>query len=111
MLVIANYPPSNVYNMDETWLYYRCLPNRSYIFTDETRNGVRDSKSMKDKNRLSVYFCTSATEVKVRLSAIGTSQRPRCFRRNAVLSSATYFSQKKAWSDDVVCRQWFETVF
>ena len=111
MLVIANYPPCNIYNMDETGLYYRCLPNRSHIFTDETRNWVRGSKSMKDKNRLTVYFCTSATRVKVRLSVIGTSQRLRCFRRNAVLSSATYFSQKNAWSDDVVCRLWFGTVF
>ena len=40
MLVIANYPPCNVYNMDETGLYYRCLPNRSYIFTDKKRKGV-----------------------------------------------------------------------
>ena len=111
MLIIANYPPCNVYNMDETGLYYRCLPNRSYIFTDEARNGVRGSKSMKDKNRLTVCFCTSATGVKVRLSVIGISQRPRCFKRNAVLSSATYFSQKNAWSDDVVCRQRVETVF
>ena len=98
MLVMANYPPCNLHNTDETGLYYICLPNRSYIFTDETRNGVRGLKSMKIRI---VYFCTSTTRVRARFSVIGTSQRPRCFRRNEVLSSATYFS---AWSDDVVCR-------
>ena len=47
MLVIANYPTFNVYNMDEIGLYYRCLPNRSYFFTDKAPNGVQGSKLMK----------------------------------------------------------------
>lgn len=30
-LAEAKYKPENIFNMDETGLYYRCLPNRSYV--------------------------------------------------------------------------------
>ena len=104
MLVIANYPPCNVYNM-EVVLSLLAIGVTFFQTKRETECEV------KDKNLLTIYFSTSATVVKVRLSIIGTSQRPRCFRRNAVLSSATCFSQNNACSDDVMCRQWLDTVF
>ena len=57
---------------------------------------------MKDKNRLTVYYYTSATGVKVGLSVNDTSQLlircrhfiTRCFSGNAVFSLATYFLRK-----------------
>ena len=109
--IIAQYPKGQVYNQDETGLYYRCLPNRSYVFGTEETKRTRGSKSMKDKSRLTEYMCTSADGKKVPLAFIGKSKRPRCFRNNPVLKAAHYFSQKNAWSDAVVFKQWFDTVF
>ncbi len=47
-LANAGYKPENILNMDETGLYYRCLPDRSYILTsgDERQIG-RGTKAMK----------------------------------------------------------------
>lgn len=52
MQVIADYPPSNVYNMDEIGLYctiIACLIGVT-CFTDEAPRGVRGLKCMKGKS-------------------------------------------------------------
>ena len=33
--LLMQYEPQNVYNADETSLYYKCLPNRTYEFEHE----------------------------------------------------------------------------
>jgi hypothetical protein len=109
--IIAEYPRSQVYNQDESGLYFRCLPNRTYLFETKEFKRARGSKVMKDKSRLTEYMCTSADGKKVPLAFIGKSKRPRCFRNNPILQGAHYFDQKNAWSDAVVYQEWFDTVF
>ena len=58
--VIAEYPPQNVFNMDETGLFYRCLPRRTYLLSHENTKEARGSKALKDKYRVSVYMFTNA---------------------------------------------------
>ena len=43
---IGKYPPSNVFNMDEAGLFFKAIPNRSYILQNEgdvhqTRKGIK----------------------------------------------------------------------
>jgi hypothetical protein len=81
-LADAGYKPENVFNMDETGLYYRCLPDRSYILTsgDERQIG-RGTKAMKAKDRLTLVLCFNATGTcKISPSLVGTSKQPQCFR-------------------------------
>ena len=53
---------------------------------------MRGSTFVKDKSRLTFYFCTNTTGLKVRLFVISTAQWLRCFiRKNAAFPSAAYF--------------------
>ena len=79
--IIGEYEPKNIFNMDETGIFYRCLPNRTYVLEKNVhRKNVRGTKSMKDKSRLSGIVCTSSTGDKVKLAAIGKSKQPRCWK-------------------------------
>jgi hypothetical protein len=47
--IIAQYPKGQVYNEDETGLYYRCLPKRSYLFgTEDARIQVHERQITAD---------------------------------------------------------------
>lgn len=52
---------------------------------------------MKAKDRLTAILCTNATGT---CKIVGSSKKPRCFRRNPVC--VPYFSLPNAWSDSTV---------
>jgi hypothetical protein len=54
--IVAQYPKGQVYNQDETGLYFRCLSNRSYLFGAEDTKRTRGSKSVRDKSRFKQWF-------------------------------------------------------
>ena len=85
------------YNMDETGLFFKLLPNRAYVKNEETKV-ARGTKLMKAKDRVTVYVCTNGdgTDL-VPLSIIGSAKNPRCFRNGR--KKLKYYNQKKAWSD------------
>jgi hypothetical protein len=58
---IVKYKPENVYNMDESGLFFKVLPNKSYVLKTEKRC-VRGTRAMKEtKARISIFVCTNAT--------------------------------------------------
>ena len=42
--ITSGYAPSDIYNADETGLYYRALPNRSLVVSSDPRKGIKTSK-------------------------------------------------------------------
>ena len=60
---IRTYHPDNVYNMDETGLQYKCLPNRSYVKRAKVKT-ARGTKMMKVKDRVTIYVATNLVFVK-----------------------------------------------
>lgn len=104
--LIAEYDLDNVFNMDETGLFFKLLPNRSYVKVEKAR-AARGSKFMKAKDRVTLYVATNATGTDlVPLSIIGKSQNPRCLKSHQ--QKLVYFHQKKAWSDGKVFAKWWE---
>ena len=102
---IRTYHPDNVYNMDETGLQYKCLPNRSYVKRAKVKT-ARGTKMMKVKDRVTIYVATNASGTDfVPLSVIGKSGIPACFRGHEL--KLTYYSQKKAWSDTATFKKWW----
>ena len=83
--------------MDKTWLFYKVLPNCSYIKSENTC-AARGTKLMKAKDRVTLYVATNAmgTDL-VPLSIIGKSVKPRCSTNQA--KKLVYINQRKAWSD------------
>lgn len=105
-----NYEIDNIFNVDETGIFFRLLPKNTYLSTSENRKTARGTKSMKAKDRVSAYMCTNATGTgKVPMSIIGKSKNPRCFRIGPC--PIKYFSQANAWSDSATFKLWWLEVF
>lgn len=105
--LINKYDLDHVYNMDETGLFYKVLPNRSYVKKSESKTS-RGTKLMKAKDRVTLYITTNADGTdKVPLSMIGKPQEPRCFVNRQHLLPMKYYNQNKAWSDSKVFRKWW----
>ena len=103
---IKQFDPNYVYNMDETGLFFKVLPNLSYVKQEDVKT-VRGTKLMKAKDRVTLYVTTNATGTdKVPLSLIGKSKNPRCFRNKTL--KLKYYNQAKAWSDSKVFKKWWE---
>ncbi|XP_030007197.1 tigger transposable element-derived protein 6-like [Sphaeramia orbicularis] len=69
--VIAKYKPEDVFNMDETGLYYRMLPDRTLTLVTSTK-GIK-----KAKIRISLALTANATGTeKLTPLVIGHAQRP-----------------------------------
>ena len=103
---MRTYHPDNIYNMDETGLMYKCLPNRSYVKKDELRS-AQGTKIMKLKDRVTVYVCSNASGTDFfPLSLIGKSAKPHCFRGFSL--KLKYYDQKKAWSNTATFKKWWK---
>ena len=73
--ITDGYALADIYNADETGLYFRALPNRSKVVRDDPRKGIKTSKE-----RITVLLACSAAGEKLTPLVIGKAERPRCFR-------------------------------
>ena len=69
---LARYLPNDIYNGDETALFYKLLPHRTYCF-----DGDKPAGSAKHKDRLTLLIITNMDGSDYRkLSVIGKSKMP-----------------------------------
>jgi DDE superfamily endonuclease len=107
---LESYYPENIYNMDETGLNFRALPNRTYLATGENRRDIRGSKAFAAKDRLTLVLCVNATGTsKVPPLLIGSAKEPRCFRDGR--PPCPYIHQNRAWMDRTAYRFFLFDVF
>jgi hypothetical protein len=105
---ISKYEPENVYNMDETGLFFRLLPRYSMLLPNENVDTTRGKK--KSKDRISLVVCANATGThKIPCTVIGKPKRPACIRNREW--PVKYFNQSRAWMDVATCWKWFDEVF
>jgi hypothetical protein len=89
--LVKKYGDDNVFNADETGLFYRLLPDRSLC----TRDHVAGSK--KSKERLTILACTNASGTyKSKLIIVGKSANPKGLKKEK-FKKISYYSNKKAW--------------
>lgn len=67
-----------IYNGDQTGLFYQKLPNTLYVDKNRKKE-YSGAKQMKDKNRITLMVCTSASGAKCPLSIVGKAKKPKCF--------------------------------
>ena len=88
----------NIYNWDETGLYFKLIPHSTYTAQNEARRRVRGTKAQKAKDRVTLITCTNASgSHKLPLAMIGKAAKPWCFRVNP--SPIPYNNQPNAWND------------
>ena len=94
---LARYSPNNIYNGDETALFYKSLPHRTYCF-----DGDKPAGSAKHKDRLTLLIITNMDGSDHRkLSVIGKSKTPRCLQKKYKMQvkdmSVDWYASKNAW--------------
>ena len=74
--LLREYKPDDIYNADETGLYYRATPDGSLIYVYQQLSG-----SKKGMDRVTILCCANMSgNDKVKLLVIGKSKKTRCFK-------------------------------
>ena len=92
----GGYQACNVFNMDETALVYKTIPNRTHLLAKgDKRQAGKGTNQMNAKDRLTVILHINANGAcKLPPVIIGSAKNPRCFRRNP--PKLPYYQQKKS---------------
>ena len=110
--VIANggYTEDQVYNVDETALYFKMLPEKSLSVKNDT-NKTAGFKQL--KNRLTLMLCANRTGThKLKPLCIGHYAKPRCFHHvNTDNLPLSYANSKNAWMTRDIFQTWFNKQF
>ncbi|XP_071055090.1 jerky protein homolog-like [Onthophagus taurus] len=101
--------PEQIYNADESGLFWKCLPTRTLAF--ESEHKVTGHKSSKE--RITILPCSNAAGThKLKLLVIGKSKKPRSFKGTTADNlPVDYFNQKKGWMNQQIFQEWFEKIF
>nr|XP_002735421.1 PREDICTED: tigger transposable element-derived protein 6-like [Saccoglossus kowalevskii] len=87
------YRPEDIFNTDETGVYFRALPDRTLGTKSDDCKGGKVSKE-----RLTALFTCSMTGEKIKPFVIGKAAKPRCFKNIDPKTLPVYWnSNKKAW--------------
>ncbi|XP_044586102.1 tigger transposable element-derived protein 6-like [Cotesia glomerata] len=99
--LLRDFEPENVFNADETALFYKCLPDKTLTFRDDKCHGGKHSKE-----RLTILLAANMTGTeKLSPSVIGKSKKPRCFSKCKSLP-LKYEANTKAWMTSAIFRDW-----
>lgn len=99
-LISAEFDPSNIFNADETGVFWCAMPKQTLAFKGQQCKGGKQSKA-----RLTVLVAASMAGEKLPLFVIGRSAKPRCFRGWKNLPTA-YTGQRKAWMTSEIFESW-----
>ncbi|XP_039396599.1 tigger transposable element-derived protein 4 [Mauremys reevesii] len=98
---LNDYQPKNVFNVKETGLFYRMLPNNTFAFKGETCSVGKLSRE-----RITVMVGTNMDgSEKLPLLVIGKNKNPHCFKDVKSLP-VDYEANNMAWMTSEVFEQW-----
>ena len=97
------YPLHDIYNMDETGLFYSMAPDRTIASRQ-----IEGSK--KNCTRITIAFTANADGThKLEPFIIGNATRPRCFKKKTGEELGFYYrNNKKAWMTAMFFQEWIQ---
>lgn len=99
---LKEYQASDIFNVDETALFWRLLPNKTLAF-----KGERCTDGKQSKERITVLVGANMTgDEKLPLLVIGKSLKPRCFKNSNL--PVQYNANKKAWMTANIFEEWLK---
>ena len=100
---------NQVYNCDETVLFWKALPNKILASAKEARAPGFKVR----KERVTILACCNAKgDHKLRLAMIGKANKPRAFKGLSPNAFPLWYThQKKAWMDSNIFQHWFLNEF
>lgn len=99
--IIAGVEPANIFNVDETGLFFKCTPSKTLAFKGEHCSG---GKLSKERVTILVGANMAGTE-KLPLLMIGKAKNPRCFK-NVRTKPVEYQANTKAWMTADIFEDW-----
>jgi hypothetical protein len=99
--ILKQYAPKDIYNMDETGIFFRLTPDKTLTFKGDSCHGGK-----KSKERITAAVCANMDgSDKMELLVIGKFQNPRCFK-NVKKLPVQYLANKKAWMTSEIFLNW-----
>lgn len=105
-ILLASYSPKDVFNSDETGIFFRCLPRSGFVAHGETKPA--GNKVAKDRLTCLVTANMDGSE-KPKLLVIGKSAKPRNFPRDQTTLPVRYSHSKKAWMTGRIWEQFLQS--
>lgn len=97
---------NQMYNADESGLYYRLLPDKTFVHACEKTAPGRKVP----KERITIMLCANADgSHKLNPMVIGKSANPRCFKN--FKNPLHYASSPSAWMTSKIFYEWFHNSF
>ncbi|XP_051168269.1 jerky protein homolog-like [Leptopilina boulardi] len=115
----------NVYNADESGIYWRTLVS-CILSHEKEREFCHDILEAKDiiKDRVTTLFCANATgNNQIPLLLIGKEETPECLKDLSLKTENArcfkmiknidvfYTNQSSAWMDKIIFKQWYKEIF
>ncbi|CAH2084544.1 unnamed protein product [Euphydryas editha] len=101
-----NLNPSQMYNADESELFWRVIPNKTFVFYNEKSVPGRKVS----KKRVTILPCAnSAGTHSLKMVVVGKSNKPRAF--NNIDLPVHYYEQKSARMTKDLFKKWFDECF
>ena len=97
------YSPENIFNADETGLFYKRLPSGGLTFKTEVLRGRRVNKS-----RVTVLVAASSVGEKLPLLVIGRNKHKKQLQGNTF--TLRYLQNNSAWMTTDIFTDWLESV-
>lgn len=104
-LILKDYDEKDVFNADETGLFFKCTPDKTMHVKGEACHGGKRSKE-----RITLLFCANMNgSEKLKPFMIGKSKNPRCF---AGIKSfpLDYEANHKAWMTSKLFEDWLKNL-
>ncbi|XP_051934853.1 tigger transposable element-derived protein 1-like isoform X3 [Hippocampus zosterae] len=104
----GGYKPEQVFNMDETALYWKSISSRTTIMDE----GARASGFQAPKDRLSLIMCVNAAGYMIKPALICKSKNPRSLKnKNKNLLPVYWMHNPRGWISKVLTCDWFYHCF
>ena len=100
------YKAEDIFNADETGLFYRAMPDKTLANKSDSCKGGKLAKE-----RLTVLLCASSRGEKLKPLVIGKSAKPRCFKNaNIKEFPILWRSNRKAWMVMDLFSEWLTII-
>ena len=102
--LLKTYRPEDIYNADETAIYFRALPDSTYV--EKEKKAQKGFKTAKD--RITLLVVCNMNGDKEELLLIGQSKFPRCFK-NVKSRPIPYDFSANAWMTRAIFERWIRS--
>ncbi|KAG7169968.1 Jerky protein-like 24 [Homarus americanus] len=105
----GQYTDDQVFNMDESGLFWKKLPSKTFV----VKNASKCRGRKLQKERITVLFTTNASGTcKLKLSVIHTAHKPHAYKSMDMTKLYVHWlTARKAWMFSTLSLSWFDDCF